>query len=68
MGVTSLVILENTARCGTPANGYDETFRTAFEFLENPWKLWENGNFENKRIVQKPVLVSHLEHGWNEGV
>ena len=65
---SKLVMLEKTARCGTSAKGYDESFRTAFEFLGNPWKLWENGNFEDKRIVQKLVLASHLEYDWNEGV
>ncbi len=65
---SKFVMLEKTARCGTSAKGYDETFRTAFEFLGNPWKLWENGNFEDKRIVQKLVLASHLEYDWNEGV
>ena len=63
-----LVMVEKTNRCGTVARGYDETFRTAFEFLGNPWKLWETGSFEDKRIVQKLVLATHLEYDWNEGV
>ncbi|MCB4859948.1 recombinase family protein [Sphingobium sp. PNB] len=63
-----LVMIEKTSRCGTVARGYDETFRTAFEFLGNPWKLWESGSFEDRRIVQKLVLASHLEYDWSEGV
>ncbi len=63
-----LVMLEKTSRCGTSPKGYDETFRTAFEFLANPCKLRENWNFEDKRIVQKLVLASHLEYDWNGGV
>ena len=60
-----LVIAEKTARCGTVARSYDESLRTALEFLGSPWKLWENGSLEDKRIVQKLVLASHLEYDWN---
>ena len=63
-----LVIAEKTARCGTRADSYDDTFRTAFEFLGNPWNLWENGTFEDKRIVLKLTLATHLEYDWDEGV
>ena len=63
-----LVLAEKTARCGTAIKGYDETFRTAFEFLSNPWNLWEKGTFEDKRIVLKLTLASHLDYDWNEGV
>ena len=31
-----LVIAEKRARCGTAIKGYDESFRTAFEFLSSP--------------------------------
>lgn len=39
-----------------------------FEFISNPWNLWEKGNFEDKRIVLKLTLASHLEYEWDEGV
>jgi site-specific DNA recombinase len=60
-----LLIEERTARCGTEAKGFDETFRTAFEFISNPWNLWENGSLEDKRIVLKLTLADHLEYDWN---
>lgn len=63
-----LAMLEKTAKCGTSARGYDETFRTAFEFLSNPWNLWKNGTFEDKQIVLRLTLASHLQYDWNEGV
>lgn len=47
---------------------YDATFRTAFEFLSNPCYLWENGSFEDKIIVLKLTLDTHLEYDWNQGV
>lgn len=63
-----LVIAEKTARCGTALPDYDETFRTAFDFIGNPWNLWKNGTFEDKRTVLKLTLDSHLEYDWNQGV
>ena len=63
-----LVLAERTARCGTVVRDYDATFRTAFEFLSNPCYLWENGSFEDKIIVLKLTLDTHLEYDWNQGV
>jgi site-specific DNA recombinase len=63
-----LVLNEKVASCGTVAQDYDETFRTAFEFIANPWNLWSNGTFDDKRIVLNLTLGSHLEYDWNEGV
>ncbi len=63
-----LVLAEKNDRCGTALPSYDETFRTAFEFLGNPWNLCKSGSLEDKRIVQKLTLASHLEYDWKEGV
>lgn len=63
-----LVLAEKTARCGTALPDYDETFRTAFDFIANPCFLWVTGSLEDKRIVLKLTLDSHLEYDWNEGV
>ena len=48
--------------------GFDESFRTALEFIANPWNLWENGSLDDKRIVLKLTLATHLQYDWNEGV
>ena len=63
-----LVLDEKVASCGTLARDYDATFRTAFEFIANPWNLWTHGTFDDKRIVLNLTLGSHLEYDWNEGV
>ncbi len=57
-----LVLSEKNARCGTIAKGYDETFRTAFGFIANPWSLWDKGTLDDKRIVLKLTLDTHLEY------
>ncbi len=31
-----IAMKENIATCGKPVRGFDETFRTAMEFLANP--------------------------------
>jgi len=33
---------EKIANCGKPIKGFDETFRTAMEFLSKPYKLWNS--------------------------
>ncbi|MBP6111967.1 MAG: recombinase family protein [Sphingobium sp.] len=63
-----LVFEEKTARCGTALPSYDETFRTAIDFFGNPWKHWENGTLEDKRIVLQLTLDTHLSYDWNDGV
>lgn len=63
-----LVLAEKTARCGTMVKGFDESFRTALEFIANPWNLWANGSLDDKRIVLKLTLATPLQYDWNEGV
>lgn len=63
-----LLAHEKVSRCGTVAKGYDETFRTAFEFFASPCNLWHNGGFADKRTVLKLTLSEPLVHDWNSGV
>lgn len=63
-----LVLAEKTAQCGTALPDYQESFRTAFGFLANPWELWSNGTFEDKRVVLQLTLDKHIEYDWIEGV
>lgn len=63
-----LVIAEKVAKCGTALPAYDATFETAFEFISNPWSLWKNGTFEDKRIVAKLTLDTPIVFDWNQGV
>jgi site-specific DNA recombinase len=58
---------EKITNCGRPLKGYDETFRTAMEFLSNPYKIWASERFENKRAVLKLAFVERLAYVRNEG-
>ena len=62
-----LVLMENIARCGTPARDYDEVFQTAMAFLANPWNLWETGALEDRRAMLKLVFPGNLIYARESG-
>ncbi len=57
-----IVIGEQIARCGRPVRSFDQTLRTAFDFLGNPCKLWASERFEDKRTVLKLVFLDRLAY------
>ena len=63
-----LVIAEKIAACGRPVRSFDETVRTALDFLSNPWKLWASGRLEDRRAVLKLAFADRLVYSRNEGV
>ena len=58
---------EKIAACGRPVQGFDESFRTAMEFLASPWKLWASEALEDKRAVLKLTFADRLAYVRNEG-
>ncbi|MEW7986881.1 MAG: recombinase family protein, partial [Candidatus Thiodiazotropha sp.] len=62
-----LVIAEKTATTGKPVRGFDGSFRTALDFLANPWKLWNSDRLEDKRAVLKLTFADRLGYVRNEG-
>jgi site-specific DNA recombinase len=58
---------EKIKNCGKPARDYDETFRTALEFLSKPHKLWLSDRLEDKRAVLKLTFSDRLAYVQNEG-
>jgi len=61
------LLREKIARCGRPARGFDETFRTALNFLARPDKLWETKRIEDQRTVVKLVFAEKLSYQRGEG-
>jgi DNA invertase Pin-like site-specific DNA recombinase len=59
------LISEKIAKCGRPLKDYDESFRTARDFLANPWNLWVSDKLEDKRAVIKLVFGGTLT--WKRG-
>jgi len=62
-----IVLTENIEKCGRPVRSFDETLRTAFDFLENPWKLWVSERLEDKRAVLKLAFADRLAYVRNQG-
>jgi site-specific DNA recombinase len=57
-----LVLNEKLLKNNKPTNTFEETFRTAIKFWENPYKLWDTGSFESKLMVMRMVFSSKLPY------
>lgn len=62
-----IVLQEKIQNCGRPLADFDETFRTAMEFLGNPHKLWMSDKLEDRRLVLRLVFSEKLPYQRNEG-
>jgi len=62
-----LVIEEKLNNCGRPIRPYDEMYRTSLKFLQEPYRIWANGRFEDKRAVVKLAFTDRLTYIRNEG-
>jgi site-specific DNA recombinase len=62
-----LLLAEKIGQCGKPLKDYDETFRTALDFLGNPQKLWDSGHIDDKRAVLKLAFADNLAYDRKTG-
>ncbi len=62
------ILAEKIAKCGTPLDTYDDSFRTAMGFLANPWNLWKSERMEDKRTVLKLAFDGNLTLCRKEGL
>lgn len=62
-----LVIHEKMTNSSDPVRGYDDTYRTAMEFLANPFKFWASGRLDHKRAVLKMTFADKLTYVRSEG-
>ncbi len=51
-----------------PNTRFIETFRTAMEFLANPYKQWISDAFEDKRMVLRLAFSGKVRFAQNEGL
>ena len=61
------LMAERIASCGKPLKSFGETYRTAFDFLANPFKLWNSERLEDRRAVLKLVFAERLPYSRNDG-
>ena len=62
-----IVLKEKIESSGRPLKTFDDALRTAIEFLANPWKLWDSGELEHRRMVLKLAFGQPLAYVRNEG-
>ena len=62
-----IVVSERIAKCGRPMRSFDQTPRTAMDFLASPWNLWASDRLEDKRAVLKLAFADRLAYVQNEG-
>ena len=60
-------LTEIAASKGQPLRSFEESFRTAWAFLSNPWKLWVSGSLEHRRLVLRLAFSNLLPYCRNEG-
>lgn len=58
---------EKIKNCGRPLQSFDNSFRTALDFLGNPHKLWSSDRLEDKRAVMRLAFEAKLPDYRNEG-
>ena len=61
-------LAEKIAHCGLPLRSFDDTLRTALDFLGNSLKLWVSERLEDKRTVLKLAFADRLAYTRNEGL
>ncbi len=62
-----LLLTEKINNFGEKQGDFKRVFRTAFDFLQNPQKLWASDKFEDKRAVLKLVFAERIPYIRNEG-
>ncbi|WP_425425865.1 recombinase zinc beta ribbon domain-containing protein [Thalassobaculum salexigens] len=58
---------EIAAKNVRPATSFEESFRTALTFLSNPWKIWDSGRVDYRRLVLRLTFLSPVRYCRNEG-
>ncbi|WP_409418310.1 recombinase family protein [Phenylobacterium sp.] len=64
---SKFLVLERMASGASPATSFRDTLRTALAFLASPWKLWESGSLEVRRIVIRLMFSERLRYSRTEG-
>ena len=60
MQADKLVLEEKMSARGGPVKPFDQMYRTALQYLANPYKLWASGGFTEKRAVVKLTFTQAL--------
>ncbi|MEW7988314.1 MAG: recombinase family protein [Candidatus Thiodiazotropha sp.] len=55
-----IVLDEKITACGRPVKPFEQMYRTAMQYLSNPYQIWAQGGFVEKRAVLKLTLTERL--------
>ncbi|MBV1928642.1 MAG: recombinase family protein [Gammaproteobacteria bacterium] len=58
---------EKVQMCGRPLASFEDTFRTAIEFLGNPHKLWESNDIDQRRMLLRMAFTDKITYDRNQG-
>ena len=58
---------EQARKPATPLRSFEDTYRTACDFLASPWKIWENGSLEQRRMVLRLAFADRIPYYRNGG-
>ncbi len=61
------LISENLAKTKPKQKDFDASFRTALDFLANPWKLWQTGRDDDRQTVLKLVFEAPIPFARERG-
>ncbi len=67
LSTEKLVLSEKIAKSGQPSRSFEQSLRTACDFLANPYKVWNSGRLEDRRTVLKLAFTRRLEYIRNQG-
>jgi hypothetical protein len=62
-----LLLTENCEKSAQQITDFDETFRTALRFLENPCILWTSGNPQDRKLLFRLAFDGKLAYHRNGG-
>jgi len=62
-----LAIAQKCEILAKPKRGFDEMFELALMFLSNPWNIWENGSFLDRRNLLKLAFQGRIPYTRENG-
>lgn len=62
-----LLLRERMASASKPVSSFDDTLRTALDFLASPWNLWGTGRLQDRRTVLKLAFAERLVYSRENG-
>ncbi len=65
--VKKLLLEEKMENLGTPRRPFHAMYRTALQYLSNPYEVWHRGNYAQKRLVQKLTFTDRIGYDRETG-